>query len=98
MAEVEFVRAGGLRLPPSRPEVDPFKLVDQYLAHGTGTAGMPPLEVTRCRDGELMINSGVTRATRAYRYAGAGTLVPVVVIDDRPDYDVSDLSRVKDLG
>jgi hypothetical protein len=44
---------------------------------------MPPLEVSRGTDGELMINNGVTRATRIAKLL-PGVLVPVEVIDDLP--------------
>lgn len=43
---------------------------------------MPPLEVTEDMNGELMINNGVTRATRC-RHLAAGRLVPVEVIEVR---------------
>lgn len=43
--------------------------------------GMPTLEVSRGSDGELMINDGVTRATRVAKLL-PGNLVPVEVIDD----------------
>ena len=39
---------------------------------------MSPLEVGRGSDGELVINDGVTRATRVAKYL-PGTLVTVVV-------------------
>jgi hypothetical protein len=44
---------------------------------------MPPLEVSRGSDGELVINDGVTRATRIARYV-PGVPVIVEVIDDLP--------------
>jgi hypothetical protein len=44
---------------------------------------MPTLEVSRGSDGELVINSGVTRATRIAKLL-PGTLVHVEVIDDLP--------------
>jgi hypothetical protein len=45
--------------------------------------GMPPLEVSRGTDGELVINNGVTRATRIARFS-PGTALLVEVIDDLP--------------
>ncbi len=47
---------------------------------------MPPIEVSSGTDGELVINNGVTRATRATRAARLrpGTAVPVEVIDELP--------------
>jgi len=54
-----------LRLPGSRRSgTDPVKLHRQLAQFGTSTQGMPPLEVSRGTDGELVINNGVTRATR----------------------------------
>jgi hypothetical protein len=44
---------------------------------------MPPLEVSRGNDGELVINNGVTRATRIAKLS-PGTLVRVELIDDLP--------------
>ncbi len=44
---------------------------------------MPPLEVSRGTDGELVINNGVTRATRITKLS-PGTTVHVEVIDDLP--------------
>ena len=93
MSAQQYVRAGDLRLPASRPSVDPYKLARQFGQFGNRLDGMPPLEVTRCAGGEL---SGVTRATRAYRYAGPEAVVPVVVIDDRPNFDPSGLPRVSE--
>lgn len=71
-----------LRLPPSRAAgADPQKLARQIAKYGTSTQGMPTLEVSRGTDGELMINNGVTRATRIAKLL-PGMLVPVEVIDD----------------
>ena len=54
-----------LRLPAARlGGADPVKLQRQISRHGTSTAGMPPLLVSRGTDGELAIVDGVTRATR----------------------------------
>ena len=73
-----------LHVPSSRRDgADPFKVHRQLAKHGTSIAGMPPIEVSRGTDGELVINNGVTRATRAARYM-PGTLVPVEVIDALP--------------
>jgi hypothetical protein len=94
---IEWVAAGELRLPPSRSGVDLLKLIDQYRKHGASLATMPPIEVTRCAGGLLVINNGVTRATRAFRYGPAGVLVPVVVTDVRLTRDVHRLPRVCDL-
>ena len=45
--------------------------------------GMPPLLVSRGNDGELVINDGVTRATRVAKLL-PGVPVRVEVIDDLP--------------
>ena len=74
----------GLRLPTSRRSgADPYKLHRQIARFGATTQGMPPLEVSRGSDGELVINSGVTRATRIAKLL-PGTVVRVEVIDDLP--------------
>lgn len=44
---------------------------------------MPPIEVSRGSDGGLVINNGVTRATRVARYL-PGIMVTVEVIDELP--------------
>jgi hypothetical protein len=73
-----------LRLPGSRRSgADPFKLHRQIARFGTSSDGMSPLEVSRGTDGELMINDGVTRATRIAKLS-PGTKVRVEVIDDLP--------------
>src|SRR2546423_9748361 len=73
-----------LRLPGSRRSgADLRKLQRQFSRFGTSTKGMPPLEVSRGNDGELVINDGVTRATRIARYA-TGTSVIVEVVDELP--------------
>jgi hypothetical protein len=86
MGQREFLEVdpASLHLPGSRRDgADPYKLQRQLARHGTSIAGMPPIEVSRGTDGELVINNGVTRATRAARYL-PGTLVPVEVIDTLP--------------
>jgi hypothetical protein len=73
-----------LRLPTSRRSgADPFKLQRQVAQFGNTIRGMQPLEVSRGSDGELVINSGVTRATRMAKLL-PGILVRVEVIDDLP--------------
>ena len=68
-----------LHLPGSRIDgADPYKLQRQVVKHGVSTEGMPPIEVSRGSDGELVINDGVTRATRVAKYL-PGTPVPVEV-------------------
>jgi hypothetical protein len=58
--------------------------------------GMLPVEVTEGRDGELMINNGVTRATRIH-YLAPGKLIPVEITDVRPKANFSKLLRVRDV-
>lgn len=71
-----------LRLPTSRRSgADPFKLQRQIAQ--SSMQGMPTLEVSRGSNGELVINSGVPRATRVAKLL-PGTQVRVEVIDDLP--------------
>lgn len=73
-----------LRLPGSRRVgADPVKLQRQIAQLGKSIQGMPPLEVSRGTDGELVINDGVTRATRVAKLL-PGMTVRVEVIDDLP--------------
>jgi len=68
-----------LHLPGSRLEgADPLKLQRQVAKYGTSTDGMPPLDVKRGSDGELVIYDGVTRATRLAKYL-PGTPITVEV-------------------
>jgi hypothetical protein len=84
-----------LRLPTSRRSgADPYKLHRQIAQFGTSVQGMPTLEVSRGSDGELVINSGVTRATRIAKLL-PGALVRVEVIDDLP-IPVSSYPKVGD--
>jgi len=85
-----------LRLPTSRSTgADPVKLTRQIARHGSAVMGMPVIEVTRGKDGELMINSGVTRATRVAKLL-PGQTVRVIIIDDRPRWDFSKYPTVGD--
>ena len=73
-----------LHLPPSRiTGADPLKLQRQIARFGISLQGMPTLEVSRGSDGKLMINDGVTRATRIAKLL-PGVTVRVEVIDDNP--------------
>ncbi|MBY0442131.1 MAG: hypothetical protein K2Q25_08370 [Mycobacteriaceae bacterium] len=56
---------------------------------------MPPVEVTRGRDGHLRLNDGVTRATRAAMLR-PGELIEVEVIATLPNLDVTRMPRVGD--
>lgn len=84
-----------LHLPGSRFDgADPGKLHRQLAKHGTSIEGMPPLEVKRGSDGELVIYDGVTRATRVALYSPE-TLVPVEVTGSLSK-PVGKLPQVKD--
>src|SRR5262245_203334 len=73
-----------LHLPPSRAAgADAWKLQCQYARFGASIQGMPIVEVSRGTDGELMINNGVTRATRVAKLL-PGSTIRVEVIDDLP--------------
>ena len=86
MAAREYLNVdpAGLHLPGGRRDgADSLKLQRQFSRHRLSTSGMPPIEVSRGSDGGLVINNGVTRATRVARYL-PGTLVTVEVIDELP--------------
>jgi hypothetical protein len=56
---------------------------------------MPTLEVTEAADGDLVINSGVTRATRVAKLL-PGQTVRVEAIGHLPKWNVSKFPTVKD--
>ena len=96
MPEFIDVDPGELHLPPSRPQgADPSKLARQISKHGDSLDGMPPLQLTRGKNGNLRINDGVTRATRAAKLR-PGKLVPAEIIQDLPRLDVTRFPKVKD--
>ena len=73
-----------LHLPTSRTSgADPIKLMRQIARFGKNVQGMPSLEVSRGTDGKLMLNDGVTLATRVAKLL-PGVLVRVEVIEDYP--------------
>ena len=85
-----------LRLPSGRRTgADAYKLHRQIARFGTAMRGMPSIEVSRGTDGELVINNGVTRATRIAMLL-PGILVTVEVIDDLP-IPVGSFSSVGDF-
>jgi hypothetical protein len=91
------VEPGDLRLPPNRQDgAVPSRYHRQVQDFGGGQNGMPRIEVTEGKDGLLMINNGVTRATRIY-YLAPGQLVPIEVIESRPRANLSRLLRVRDV-
>ena len=95
MREFLSVDPAGLYLPPGIRSrgADPMKLSRQIAKHGASLDGMPPLELTRGRDGHLRINDGVTRATRAAMLR-PGEFVPAEVIATSPNLDVTKMPRV----
>ena len=96
MAEFLDVDPGNLRLPPSRfSGADPGKLARHISQFGSSMQGMPVLEVTRGANGDLMINSGVTRPIRIAKLL-PGQTVRVEVIDTQPNRDMTKYPRVKD--
>jgi hypothetical protein len=98
MSTFRDVDPGDLRLPPARQNgAIPSRYRKQVTAHGANTSGMPIVEVTEGRDGELMINNGVTRAMRIH-YLSPGTLITVEVIDVKPKANFSRLLRVRDVA
>lgn len=97
MSDREFLEVdpATLHLPGGRRDgVDPMKLHRQMSRHGLSIGGMPRLDVSRGSDGELVINDGVTRATRLAKYL-PGTLAPVEVTDTLP-IPVGSLPTVKE--
>jgi hypothetical protein len=72
---------------------DPGKLARQIARHGDSLDGMPPLELVRGKDGQLRINDGVTRATRAAKLRPR-ELVSAEVIATLPKVDVTRTPRV----
>lgn len=91
------VDPGDLRLAPGRQDGPvPARYHDQVRRFGASTQGMPSIEVSRGKDGELMINNGVTRATRIH-YLSPGQRVRVLVSDIRPKADFSRLKKVSEV-
>jgi hypothetical protein len=91
------VDPGDLRLPPGRQDGAVASRYHQQVAkYGGNTNGMPPVEVTEGRDGELMINNGVTRATRLHSLA-PGKLITVEITELRPKANFAKLLRVRDV-
>lgn len=91
------VDPGDLHLPPGRQDgAVASRYHDQVKKYGAGMTGMPTIEVTEGRDGEMMINNGVTRATRIY-YLARGQLVTVEITEVKPKANFSRLLRVRDV-
>jgi hypothetical protein len=84
-------------VPPSRVQgADPGKLARQISKHGNSLDGMPPLQLIRGKGGNLRINDGVTRATRAAKLR-PGELIPAEVIQNLPRLDVTRMPKVKEV-
>ena len=82
MSQPEYldVDPGRLHLPGSRlGGADPYKLQRQIVTFGAGQVGMPPPWVYRGSDGALMLNDGVTRATRIAKLSPGATIRVEVV-------------------
>jgi hypothetical protein len=94
MADIRYVQPGLLRVSPMRPEgADPMKLQDQFNEFGFSITDMPPIEVTLGRNDEMMINNGMTRATRCC-LMNSEQVVSVEVIETRPEWDFSHLPTI----
>jgi hypothetical protein len=90
------VDPGELFLPGSRASgADAGKLARQIAKYGDSMVGMPPWLVTRGKDGNLRINDGVTRATRAAKLR-PGKSITVEIIHDLPNLNVTRTPRVKE--
>jgi hypothetical protein len=90
------VDPGELRLPMSRTSgADPAKLNAQIAKHGDDLNAMPYIEVTLGSGGEMMINDGVTRASRAAKLR-PGVTITVVVIEERAAISFRRLPKVKE--
>jgi hypothetical protein len=89
MGELLDVDPRMLHLPSSRVTgADPAKLARQTARFGKSVRGMPVIWVTRGRGGALIINDGVTRATRIAKLL-PGHTVRVEVLDEKPRWDLS---------
>jgi hypothetical protein len=85
-----------LHLPPSRwSGADPVKLTRQIAKYGNRTDGMPTPFVIRGKGGELMLEDGVTRATRVARLLPGQTVI-VEVTGNRFKLDLSAFPTVGD--
>lgn len=93
-ADFRSVLPGLLRVSPMRPEgADAMKLQDQFNEFGFSASDMPPIEVTLGMGGEMMINNGMTRATRCCMIDSEQP-VKIEVIDVRPEWDLSHLPTI----
>lgn len=95
MREFILIDPAELHLPPgARAEgAEETKLARQIAQHGSSLENMPPVEVTRGKDGFFRLNDGVTRATRAAKLR-PGELIPAEVIANLPNLDLTRTPRV----
>lgn len=92
------VDPGDLRVPSGRADgPNPARYSRQVRRFGSNTDDMPPIQATEGKNGELMINDGVTRAFRAHRLA-PGRLVRVEIIDVRAGADFSQFQQVREIS
>ena len=94
MADYRYVLPGFLRVSPMRPDgADAIKLQDQFNEFGFSAVDMPAIEVTLGMGGEMMINNGMTRATRCCMI-DADRLVRIEIIDYKTEWDFSRLPTI----
>ena len=94
MADFRHALPGLLRVSSMRPEgADEMQLQDQFNEFGFSAVDMPPIEVTLGMEGEMMINNGMTRATRCYMINSEQS-VKVEVIEVRPEWNFSRLLTI----
>lgn len=84
-----------VEVAPEDRERRSLRLTTAPAIDGNSLDGMPPLELIRGKDGNLRLNDGVTRATRAAKLR-PGELVPAEVIQNLPSLDVTREKKVKD--
>ena len=94
MADFRYVLPGPLRVSSMRPDgADGMKLQDQFNEFGFSAVDMPPIEVTLGMGGEMIINNGMTRATRCYMI-NPDQVVKIEVIEAKPEWNFSHLLTI----
>lgn len=78
MQDLRDIDPRQLRLPSGRG-ADPYKLQTQVAHFGSSAVGMPAPWVYEAADGVLVLDNGITRATRIAELA-PGTTIRVEVI------------------
>jgi hypothetical protein len=75
---------------------EPIRQSSRQIANfGDSIQGMPPLELVRGKDGNMRINDGVTRASRAAKLR-PGQSVLAENIQDIPSLDLTRMPKVKE--